>query len=108
MPPTTACDLLAELVVLGPAVEGDDLTFAADLDAVLRVLHTGVRAVLAGRRWYGCDGDTGRVVELNPAAPVPDGVTLLAVEGDECWDRIDPAARTDHPDVFVPARAGAR
>src|SRR5437764_12851080 len=46
MPPTTACDLLAELVVLCPAVEGDDLTFAADLDAVLRVLHTGGRAVL--------------------------------------------------------------
>jgi hypothetical protein len=103
--PATARDLLARLKPFGPAVEASDLIFAADLPADLMpavsVLHTGLRAVLTGRRWYGCEGATGRVVELDPAAPIPPGITLLSVEGDRCWDRIHPAARLDHPELFA-------
>lgn len=112
--PATARELLELLAPFGPAAEGEDLVFAADppaeLDAVLGVLHTGVRAAAAGRRWVGCDGATGRVVVLNPAAPLPAGVTLLCVEGDGRWDRIDPAARLDLPRLFArpPAAPGRK
>jgi hypothetical protein len=103
--PTTARVLLTLIEPFGVAVEGADLVFAADLptnlEPALTVLHTGVRAVLTGRRWYGCDGDTGRVIELNPATPVPPGITLLSVEGDQRWDRIHPAAWLDCPELFV-------
>jgi hypothetical protein len=89
----------------GPGVEGAELVFAADLPAdlepVVSVLHTGVRAVLTGRKWYGCSGDTGRVAELDPAAPVPCGITLLCVEGDPGWDRIRLLALLDHPELFA-------
>lgn len=108
--PTTARALLAALAPSGPAAEGEELAFAADpppeFDAALRVLHTGVRAQLAGRRWVGCDGSTGRVAPLTPAAPIPAGVTLLCVEGDARWDRIDPSARLDLPSAVRP-RAGS-
>jgi hypothetical protein len=104
--PSTARELLAALGPFSPAADGGDLTFAADppadLDPVLAVLHTGVRAQLAGRRWCGCDGATGRVAVLNPAAPIPAGVTLVCVEGDARWDRLDPAARLDQPRLFDP------
>jgi hypothetical protein len=105
--PATARELLDALAPFAPAVEGQELTFDGDppgaLDAALGVLHTGVRAQLSGRRWVGCDGSTGRVTVLNPAAPVPAGVTLLCVEGDTGWDRIDPAARFELPRLFDPA-----
>ena len=92
-------------------MDGTDLTFAADppadLSVRLAVLHTGVRALLAGRRWFATveGGKAGRftrvtVPALDPAAPLPAGVTLLCVEGDPRWDRIDPAARLDLPDLF--------
>jgi hypothetical protein len=104
--PATTRELLDALALFGLAAEGEDLTFddepPAALDAVVRVLHTGVRAQLSGRRWVGCDGTTGRVTVLNPAAPVPAGVTLLCVEGDTRWDRIDPAARFESPRLFDP------
>jgi hypothetical protein len=100
----TAHALLTLVRPFGPAAEADELVFESDppaeLEAALRVLHTGVRALLARGRWYGCDGDTGRVVELNPAAPLPAGIALLCVEGDHRWDRIDPAARMDLPQLF--------
>jgi hypothetical protein len=103
--PRTARDLLARLAPFGPAVEGEELTFAADLpaalDRALGVFHTGVRALLAGRRWYGCDETTGRAPELSPDTPIPAGVILLCVEGDGRWDRIDPAARLDLPRLFA-------
>lgn len=109
--PTTARSLLSAAEPFLPAVEGDELVFGsdppADLEPALRVLHTGVRALLSGRRWWGCDSDTGRVVVLNSAAPVPDGVSLLAVEGDALWDRIAPEARADHPRLFAPDRPGS-
>lgn len=103
--PTTARELLDVVRQYGPSAEGPELTFAADppeeLDAALRVLHTGVRAVLTGRRWWGCTSHKPRVIELNPAERIPTGITLLAVEGDACWDRIAPDARLDHPTLFA-------
>jgi hypothetical protein len=103
--PTTARAVFALVEPLGAAAEGEDLVFAADLPADLvpavSILHTGLRALRTGRRWYGCEGATGRGVELDPAAPIPPGITLLSVEGDRCWDRIHPAARLDHPELFA-------
>lgn len=97
--PATARDLLAALAPFGPAIEGEDLTLDADpppdLDAALRVLHTGVRALVTGRKWLGCDATTGRVRELDPAFPVPANVGLLTVEGDQRWDRIRPRLRAE-------------
>ena len=106
--PTTAAGLLALVEPFGPAVEGGALAFdldpPADLLPALRVLHTGIRAALTGRHWYGC-GDTRKTAAprpLNPSAPIPPGITLLAVEGDERWDRIHPAAPLDMPRLFTP------
>ena len=104
-PPATASGLLALVEPFGPVVEGGALVFDTDpsaaLEPALRVLHTGLRALLSGRRWYGCDGDSGRVVELQSVALVPPGTTLLAVESDACWDRIHPDARIDLPHLFA-------
>lgn len=104
--PRTARELLDALAPFGPAADGQELALAAapppELDEVVAVLHTGVRALLSGRRWFGCDGATGRVAPLNPAAPVPAGVTLLTVERDRGWDRIAPTARLDLPRLFDP------
>src|SRR4051794_32108566 len=95
--PVTARDLLARVGLFGPAVTNEELAFSGDLPAelvvALSVLHTGVRAALTGRKWYGCEGSTGRVIELNTAAPIPAGVALLTVAGDHQWDRISIAAR---------------
>jgi hypothetical protein len=104
--PTTPLALLAALRPLGPGVEGRELVLATDPPAeflsVLGVMHSGVRAVLTGRVWWGASSDRPRVVGLNPAEPIPAGITLLCVEGDPRWDRIDPAARLDHPELFAP------
>jgi hypothetical protein len=109
---TTARSLLFAVESFGPIVLGDELTFAGEppveLEPVLSVLHTGVRALLVTRKWYGCEGKTGRVIELKPVVPIPPGITLLSVEGDERWDRIHPAARLDHPALFVTATASRR
>jgi hypothetical protein len=74
----------------------------AELISLLRVLHTGVRALLSGRKWFGCGSEraTGAPRPLSPDAPIPDGITLLSVEGDQRWDRIGAAARLDLPDLF--------
>jgi hypothetical protein len=110
--PDTARTLLDALAACGPAAEGEELILvsapAAELEPLLHVLHTGVRALLTGRRWYGCDGSTGRSYELNPCAPIPAGVLLLSVEGDGRWDRIHPSARIDLPSLFEAARPGPR
>ena len=104
--PATARGLLAALAAFGPAVEGEALTFAADpppdLDELLRVLHTVVRALLSGRRWYGCGSDraTAGPRPLDSSALSPHGITLLCVEGDRRWDRILPGAWHDHPRLF--------
>ena len=103
----TARDLLTHVRRSGPLVEGNELTFVGDpppeLDALLDLLHTGVRALLTGRCWWGSTTAKPRVIELNPAAPIPHGIELLAVEGDARWDRIPPDARIDFPYLFAPA-----
>ncbi|QDU23586.1 hypothetical protein [Urbifossiella limnaea] len=106
--PATVADLLAAVLAYRPTVEDGALAFAVELPTELGrrlwVLHTGVRAALAGRPWYGCGSERKAAAPrpLDPAAPIPPGVTLLCVEGDRRWDRIDPDARLDLPDLFVP------
>ncbi len=107
--PTTAAGLLALVAEVGPTVEGGALAFDLDppddLLPLLRVLHTGIRAALTGRGWYGCGTDRKSAAAklLDQRAPIPPDVWLLAVEGDERWDRIRPAARLDLPRLFAPA-----
>ncbi len=109
---TTARELLGLVQQYGPTVEGIDLTFDTDpppeLDAVLSVLHTGVRALLTERRWWGSTSEKPRVIELNLAAPIPAGITLLSVEGDEVWDRLAADAHLDFPQLFIPNTGKAR
>lgn len=101
----TARALYASVVPFGPAVEGEDLVFDADVPVELlplvRVLHTGLRAEYTGAGWYGCEGDTGRAYVLCLASPIPARVSLLCVAGDPRWDRIHPAARLDFPELFA-------
>jgi len=104
---TTAAAMLDAARPFGPAVEGAGLVFdrdpPPDLAAALGVLHCGVRALLTGRPWYGCGSDrrTAAPRRLDPAAPIPEGVTLVCVGGDPRWDRLDPAARLDLPELFA-------
>lgn len=112
--PLTAAGLLARVGAFGPLVEAGALVFAThpppDLVPVLRVLHTGMRAVLTGRQWFGntcADGARVRLVELDPAEPIPPRVGLVCAEGDARWDRIHPAARLDLPDLFAPHEPNA-
>jgi len=106
--PLTVAGLLDDLAAYGPTVEARELSFERDPPAellpVLRVLHTGVRAVLTGRRWWGCGSTakTARPVELGTGEPIPPGITLLCVEGDTRWDRIGQTARIDLPRLFAP------
>lgn len=110
----TATALLAALRDAGcePEADGVALVFAADppdaLAVRLEVLHTGVLALLAGKRWHGCDPATGRTVALDPAAPIQRSVGLLTVEGAAVWDRLHPVARLDLPDLFTPAEGVTR
>ena len=67
------------------------------------MLGTGVLAVLTGRPWWGCDGDTGRTLALDPRQRIPANVTLLSVGGGPGWDRLHPSAALDLPDLFAPA-----
>ena len=106
-----AAQLLARLDSAGvaPRVEGVTLRLPAPPPAALlpsvQVLKSGLIALAAGRRWYGCDGATGRIAELDPRGPVPANVTLLAAEGAAKWDRVPSAARLDLPHLFAaPAR----
>jgi hypothetical protein len=104
--PKTAAELLTRLKLSGPAIENRELVFAFDprddLDPLLRILHTGVRAIFTGSRWFGCGSERAIAAPrlLNPAAPIPRGITLLCVEGDQRWDRIHPAARIEIPHLF--------
>lgn len=105
-PARTARELLARVRYLAPSVEGRELVFAADVPADLladlTVLHTGVRAVLAGRAWRGSSTDApARVLVLSSDEPIPEGVGLVCVEGDARWDRIPPDARCDCPHLFA-------
>jgi hypothetical protein len=105
----TAAELLAALHAGGydPEVDGGELVLAADpsdaLAAPLEVLRTGVLAVLTGRPWWGCDGDTGRTLALDQRQRLPANVSLLGVGGEAGWDRLHPCAALDLPGLFAPA-----
>lgn len=106
--PRTARDLLALVAPFGPAVEDEELVFAAEpptnLGPALRALHTGIRAALVGRTWWGAStAGKPRVIELRADAPIPVGIELLCVAGDSRWDRIAPDAHLDAPHLFAPA-----
>lgn len=105
--PNTARELCAVLHTYGVFVDGPELAFGstlpAELESVVEVLQTGIRAVLLGREWWGTASDKVRMVTLNPAERVPDDITLLAVAGEAKWDRIRPDAVIDFPQLFAPA-----
>ena len=69
--PITARDLFAALQPFGPAADGEELVFdldpPAELLPVLAVLHTGIRALIAVRKWYGERSDRPGLTVLNPA-----------------------------------------
>ncbi len=116
MKPTLSCDTARELLVrlepFGVRAEDRELVFdrepPEELLPVLCALHTGVRAELVRRPWWGCSSDRARMWELSTAAPLPDGVALLAVAGDERWDRLTPSAAADLPQLFAAPKATAR
>ncbi|MBP3954958.1 hypothetical protein J8F10_06640 [Gemmata sp. G18] len=107
----TATQLRAALTDAGVSlfVEGVALEFEGDVPETLGpamvLLQTGLRALITGRTWWGGRSDSPRIEELHPGHLIPDGVTLLCVEGDgsggSSWDRIHPAARIDYPHLFV-------
>ena len=106
----TTARLLVALVPNQIVVEGDELVAERDLPpgllSRLEILHTGVRAVLTGKKWQGStvpDGARPRVLELDPSKPIPLRIMFLCVEGDPLWDRIPASARLDLPDLFTPA-----
>lgn len=93
----TVLDLMVQLSAADcvPAIEGDELVFDRDIpDDLLpfvEVLHTGLRAHLTGKRWFGIDAN-GRGASrpdgiLSFSELLPEHVRLLSVEGDN-WDRI--------------------
>lgn len=91
---------------VGRAMEGEELVFdlepPADLLPLLRVLRTGIRAGLTGRTWLGVLMDESKPPRvLDITAPIPPGITLLSVEGDDRWDRIHPEARIKLPQLFA-------
>ena len=105
---TTARALFAMIEPFKPDAIDGELVFTTDppgeLEPVLSILHTGIRALLIGRRWWGSTAANGKrpsVIILEPAALIPAGIVLLSVEGDQRWDRIDPAARIDNPGLFA-------
>lgn len=112
--PATARGLLALVEPFGPAVEGGQLVFAADLtadlEAAVSVLHTGLRSLLTRRPWWGSSarGATRpRVSVLSTDTLIPPWCGLLCVAGDARWERLAPRVRKDHPGLFAaPDSAG--
>jgi hypothetical protein len=103
----TARALLGLVESYGPSIEGEELVFdlepPAEHVSVLAVLHTGIRALLTHRQWWGaadCSATRPRVSEVDPDRPIPPWCGLLCVSGDRQWDRIGPSARIDLPHLF--------
>ena len=101
-----------------PTVEGAELIFASDppddLWQMAAILHTGLRAVLMNRRWFGIDTDghscgpypsrgNGPLAfgALDTAKPIPQQVRLVTVEGERGWDRVRPASYMNFPQLFT-------
>lgn len=117
-PARTARELLARVLPFAPAVDGPNLVgptlLPADLRTDVKLLQTGLRALLTGRAWWGSSTDAPALVRvLLPDEPIPDGIGLVCVAGDARWDRIPPDARCDFPHLFAapvprPARGSFR
>lgn len=102
----TAQSLLLRVSEWLPQVESGDLVFAVEpsleLQRLLSVLHTGVRACLTGRVWWCVlTGNKLQMLELRTEEPLPRDAELLCVEGDGCWDRVVPHAKHDLPQLFA-------
>jgi len=86
-----------------------------DLEAYVELLQSGLRAKLAGKRWFGID-ENGRGVgplvdgALDFHRPLPLATRSLAVEGecDASWDVIDSRANTALADAFDVPRQRAK
>lgn len=81
----------------------------------LKVLHTGVRAILSNRPWYGCSCTTGWITTLSPEHLIPGWVGLVCVAGDKSWHRLPELNRserarfwTEVPEPKPNARANGR
>lgn len=117
-PARTARELLARVLPFAPSVDGPNLVgptpLPAEWVADVKVLQTGLRALLTGRAWWGSSSDAPvRVRVLSPDEPIPDGIGLVCVAGDARWDRISPDARCDFSHLFAapvprPARGSFR
>jgi hypothetical protein len=110
----TAAKLLSLLSQAGcvPAVRGCLLEFAEDvpeeLEGFVELLQSGLRAMLAGRRWFGIDASGRGVGPLTDGAldfqrPLPASTRCLAVEGEygAGWDVIDSLAKIERPEAFA-------
>ena len=112
----TAVDLLAAIASFDPSPDGEGLAYdeglPEDLERLVAVLHTGVRAIMTGREWWGStvsatvSGQNGlkrlpRVVQLDPSKCLPHDIQLLSVEGDSRWDRINLAIVCELPAVWA-------
>ena len=103
----TAASLLAALERAGfsPIFSPHGLKFttrpAPEFVPLLAVLHTGARAILTNRPWLGCSTDSGWCQTIDPNQPIPSWVGLLAVQGDQRWDRIRISARLNIPILFM-------
>ena len=102
-----------------PVADGWDLVLSADppadLEPYLGLLHTGVRALLKGRRWFGLD-DRGRGVgplidsALDPGRLLPASTRCLSVEGEigAGWDVIGTGAADWLPNAFAVSQPPAK
>jgi hypothetical protein len=110
----TAFALLALVKRFGPTIEGEELVFDTDLpedlEDAMSILHTGVRALLTCKPWWGsaaCDAKRPKVEVLDSDKPIPSWCGLVCVEGDAGWERIHPNAIKNHPELFAPVAAMA-
>jgi hypothetical protein len=93
--PNTARALFSLVRVFGPDVKDEAFVFDRELPKVLAsivaIVHTGIRAVIAGRQWWGSTNWSAgrpRVAVLCLDSPIPHWRGLLSVEGDTKWDRL--------------------
>lgn len=93
----TVLDLIAKLKSARamPVIEGFELTVPVPAPATLvpfiELLQSGVRAHLAGKKWYGFNTEGRPAAKhgiLKPGELLPADVRLLCCEGDPTWDKV--------------------
>ena len=113
----TAHQLLDALRAAGVELAADGIVLDVGgrvpphLAPLLKVLHTGVRAALTGRMWWGSGSERPRVEAISCNQRFPEWVGLVCVEGDETgggkWDRLPADARIDYPELFEGGKVAA-